>query len=267
MKDVELKNLKADVREICYQNVEEILLMFKYCLIAYVKSVKSFGFKHVVSQDVVRLWKEFLEIVQEERGLLKYLIEYGFLEDAEEVNNFILELENANEEMIKYYYEVLDEIETACEMKMEWRAVRVKKNFATLTETDKYRQRLCALTLSLNDIKSFLGYEEDFWKYIQTKILFIDSHLVEDNFFYGVNIKLDDNNCLVDIKVLVPVVINLETALVNIHEFNHAYGLYKILGSPIIDSDIIYEEKAQNREKLFQEEYMPKKYKKILEKQ
>lgn len=263
MKDVELKNLKGDVREIYFQNVEEFLLMLKYCLIAFVKSVKSFGLNHAVSKDIVQLWKEFLNILKEEQVLLKYLIEYGFLEDAEEVDKFILELENVNEEMIKYYYEVLDEIETACEMKTEWRATRKRKNFATLIETNDYREKLCSLLLSLDDVKNFLGYEEEFWNYVQSRILFIDSHLEKDKFFYGVNIKLDVNNCLVDMKILVPNVINLETALVNVHELNHAYCLYKRLGFSNLENDIFYEEVAKKQEKLFQEEYIPKKYERI----
>ena len=261
MKDVELKILKDDVKDICYQNIEEVFLMAKYCLIAYVKSVMSFGRDHFVTLEVIRVWKEFLSIIREEKNILKYLVQYGFFEDMEEVNNFMFELKDVNEETVLYYYEVLDGIETACEMNLEWRATRPKKEFATLIETEDYRRKLCFLTISLEDIKKFLGYEEEFWEYIQKRILFIDSHFEEDRDFYGVNIKLDDNQCLKDIKVFVPNIINLSTALVNVHEFNHAYCLYKRLGYSICESDDFYEEVAKNCEKMFEEDYLVKKYK------
>lgn len=102
-----------------------------------------------------------------------------------------------------------------------------------------------------------------FWIYIKTRVLFLDSHFEEDNDFYGVNIKLDDSNFLIDMKVLVPRIINLETSLVNVHEFNHAYYLYKTLGYPIVNDDIFYEEMVKSYENLFQDEYVKKNYKKI----
>lgn len=263
MEKLDLIFLKKDILNIRFQNIEEIILMVKYCLVAYAKSVISFGFKHSVTSEVVRVWKEFLSIVIEEKNLLNKIVEYGLFVDVDEVYNFLDELDDLNEETILYYYRVLDDIETACEMGDSWRATRPKRDFRTLIEIDEYRKKLYALTLSLENVKEFLGYEEDFWIYIKTRVLFLDSHFEEDNDFYGVNIKLDDSNFLIDMKVLVPRIINLETALVNVHEFNHAYYLYKTLGYPIVNDDIFYEEMTKSYENLFQDEYVKKKYKKF----
>lgn len=144
--------------------------------------------------------------------------------------------------------------------------LRPKKDFDTLIETDEYRKKLCSLTLSMEDIKSFLDYKQEFWKYIETRLIFIDSHFEEDKDFYGVNIKLDDYRCLMDMKVMVPTIINLETALVNVHEFHYAYQLFEILGSPITKSNQEFEESAKKCECCFQEEFMAKKYQKVLTK-
>ena len=46
---------------------------------------------------------------------------------------------------------------------------------------------------------------------------------------FGVENIKQDNNCLIDIKVFVPNVINLETAVINVHEFKHAYDLWKLI--------------------------------------
>lgn len=266
MIDLENKILRDDVQNILYQDVEEFLLMAKYCLKAYVKSVICFGVQHPVTKDVVEIWKEFVSILIEEKNILKYLIQYSSLEDLEEVNAFMFELDDLNTETIQYYYQVLDGIESACEMKTDWRAVRPKKDFDTLIETDEYRKKLCSLTLSMEDIKSFLDYKQEFWKYIETRLIFIDSHFEEDKDFYGVNIKLDDYRCLMDMKVMVPTIINLETALVNVHEFHYAYQLFEILGSPITKSNQEFEESAKKCECCFQEEFMAKKYQKVLTK-
>lgn len=261
MNELELKDLKNDIKEIKYKNIEEIFLMAKYCLIAYAKSIFAYGRNHFITLEVIQVWKEFFKIIMEEKYILGYLVKNGLFEDFEEVNNFLFKLDNVNEETIQYYYDVLDGIETACEMNMEWKAMRPRKEFSTLIETDFYRKNLFFFTFSMGDVKNFLGYEEEFWKYIEKRVLLIDSHIQEDNEFFGVNMKFDDNQCLSDIKVFVPKIINLETALVNVHEFHHAYCLYKLLGCSITDSCDCYEKMAKDCENLFQKEYVLKKYK------
>lgn len=266
MNDLELRDLKEDVRGIYYQNIEEIFLMTKYCLIAYAKSIFTYGRKHFITQEIVQVWKEFFKIILEEKYILSYLVKNGLFEDFEEVNQFLFQLDDVNEETIQYYYDVLDGIETACEMNLEWKAMRPRKEFSTLIETDFYRKNLFFFTLSMEDIKNFLGYEEEFWKYIEKRVLLIDSHIQEDNEFFGVNMKFDDNYCLSDIKVFVPKIINLETALVNVHEFHHAYRLYKLLGEYVPEKSDSYEKMAKDSENVFQEEYVLKKYKNFFNK-
>ena len=265
--DKEEKNcLKADVRAIFYENIEEIFFMMQYCLKDYLKSVLNFGFHHSVTKEVSDVWNEFLKNVLEEKFLLNYLIQNSGLEDFEEANKFILALDSLNEEVIQYYYEVLDEIEIACEMKTEWRAMKPNRGFKDLLEMNEYRERLCFMTLSFEDVKMFLGYSEDFWEYIINRMLVVENSFEEGIGFYGVNIKVDNNQCLTDLKVLVPKIINLETALVNVHEFNLAYELYQILGNPIDKSDMKYEGSARDCESKFKEEYIVKKYAKVFSK-
>lgn len=258
MKKVDLRDLKHEVRNIRFFNVGEIALMSKYCLIAYAKSVGSFGVKHSVTSDVVSVWKEFWNIIMEEKALLNKLVEYGLFVDVDEADVFLDELDDLNEKMVRYYYNVLADIETACEMGTEWRAKRINKSFKTLIETDEYRRMVCAFcTLSFEDIKIFLDYDENFWEYIQTRILWVDSHLEDAKDFYGVNMKFDDVSCLIDMKIFVPSIINLDTALINVNVFSQAYQLYKKLGC--LETSSLYEINAQECEEYFEVGYMKRK--------
>ena len=74
-----------------------------------------------------------------------------------------------------------------------------------------------------------------------------------------------DGEILVDIKVFVPKVVNLKTALINIHELKHAYDLYGLLGKKIADDNEFYEKEAKKFEKRFETEYMVNVYKKPID--
>ncbi len=105
----------------------------------------------------------------------------------------------------------------------------------------------------MDDIKRFLNYSSTFWQYIEKRIVPTD-----DCFFYGVNMKMDTNNCLVDMKVFVPVITDLQTTLVNVHELKHAYDLYQLLGNPLDKGEYEYERRVKELEESFKEKYMVK---------
>ena len=86
------------------------------------------------------------------------------------------------------------------------------------------------LDLKDEDIKLFLNYPNTFWEFISSRTKYLNNY-IENRDFYGVYPKFDFNSCLIDIKIIIPKIINLATALINIHEFKHAYDLYNILGS------------------------------------
>ena len=103
---------------------------------------------------------------------------------------------------------------------------------------------------TFEEVKTYLNYENEFWNFINKKIKFIDGSVEENKFFYSTLMKFDFNNNLKDIKVIVPFVTDLKTALVNIHEFCHAHDLYLMMGKPITNEQE-YEERAIQKENNF----------------
>lgn len=60
-------------------------------------------------------------------------------------------------------------------------------------------------------------------------------------------------------KVIVPKIIDLKTACVNVHEWKHAHDLYQIIGKPMDKSDEDYEKSAKEMEKKFQKSIFSQK--------
>lgn len=253
--------LKEDIDDIRSLNRDEFLLIFKYCLEAIIKSLVMFGYHSKVTKDTLCVLREYLNINSERGKIMRFLVENSKLIDNEGANNLLISMETLNEQTILYYYRVLDDIIDACECKQEERAIRIKKDFATLIETDDYRASSVGLIITLDDIKSFLNYPDAFWQYVDQRVTYVDSHIEGHDKFYSTLMRFDDNDCLIDIKVIVPYIIDLKTALVNVHEFKHAYDLYNLLGNPVNEHDSIYEQDAREVEKSFVKEYALRKFK------
>lgn len=258
MEDYDLKLLKLDI--ICKKivNIKELLRMGSDCLNTYIDSALIFGVSSKVTKDIVNIWWEFFYIVREEKKLFNFLLENYDKMDICEIDEFMADMYALSGDTIQYYYDVLDDIEVACDMQLEWKAKRPMKSFKTLIESDKYRERVCGLALNESDIEEFFLYPKEFWDYIDVRTIILDSHLEEEKDFWGINLKMDGEK-LVDLKVFVPDVVNLETALVNVHEFKNAYELYRRLGQTINESDTYYEIMGRDSEKKFKGEYMVKK--------
>jgi hypothetical protein len=260
----ELKELRKDVISINWLDLEETMSIASCCFFTYINSMIAFGKESEVTKDVINIWKEVSNLLKEERYLLNLIFKYSKFFDINQVEEYIYDLGMLNEQTIKYYLNLLDSIGDACETQSEYRATRTKKDFNTLLDNNDYREKLCSLLLNENDIKEFLNYPDEFWKYVDERTTIVDSYFEEEKEFYGVNIKTN-NNCIDDMKVFVPEIINLETALVNVHEYTHAYNLYEILGKEMM-SDLEYENLAKLQEEKFVKEQIPKKYQKIFKK-
>lgn len=79
----------------------------------------------------------------------------------------------------------------------------------------------------------------DFFDFIEDKIVVLPSN--SEIFWYGCHPILNDEGILIDIRVVVPEIVNLEDMVINVHEFMHAIELYDELGT-------VYEEKRDIRE-------------------
>ena len=113
--------------------------------------------------------------------------------------------------------------------------------------------------ITFEDIKIFLNYPNEFWDYINPKTKKIDSKIPGNEIFYATLLKFDNNGRVIDIMVMVPYIIDVETACINIHEFKHAYDMYKLLNQYVDEKDSAYEEEAIKLEKKFKNKIYVKK--------
>ena len=106
--------------------------------------------------------------------------------------------------------------------------------------------------ITFEDVKLFLNYPNEFWEYVTPKIKRVDSKIPGNEIFYATLLKFNDNNQIKDIIVMVPYIIDMKTACINVHELKHAYDMYLKINEYIDDSDPKYEEDAIELEKQFQ---------------
>ena len=254
------KQLKKEIKDIKKLNFTQIILTIKYIINTYIQSLIVFGVDSDITKEVKSIWYEIKKVIKEENSIHQYLINNSAMLELPETLELLDKLDGVNEDTIRYYYNALDDIEEACETKCEYRASHLKKEFYTLSETDEYKIEAVGLTINFENVKEFLGYPEDFWEYINPKITRIDSRNEESKEFFLTLIKTNNEGILEDMKVIVPYVINLHTACVNIREFKHAYDLYIRLGQQIDEKEEHYEQDAKNLEKDFSLNYVLKRF-------
>ncbi len=226
----EQKEFKRDFRDIKLENIEESLTVGYHIL---VNMIETGLFK-----ENYTLLKKFLESIREEHLILNFLRGNLKIIDSDALNEYLDKLDDANTEMVQYIYDFLDDND--------------ERNFEFLPGKIDYRKEAYALTLTEKEIKKFLNFPKDFWNYVSKRITEVD-----DPTFYGVHYKMNNDEIVEDIKILVPEITNLQTAKVYIHEMKHAFDLYSMLGQEYINED--YEESARDLEKDFENKYLVKK--------
>lgn len=110
--------------------------------------------------------------------------------------------------------------------------------------------------IRFKDIVKFLNYPDEFWEYIKPRIRRVEPLDEKNRFFYKTLLKFDKDDNLIDIKVIVPRVVDEHTACVNIHELKHAYDMYLLLNNPVNEKEPKYEEEARQMEKDFKKKVL-----------
>lgn len=240
--DKELKReYKREIREIKKQNLETLSLLLKYGVEDMIESIDNID-KNMKVLDEVHA------ITVEEKMLLNFIKRNLKKIDSNELDKVLDLLDEINEKTVAYYYYLMDNIGVDMIKEKQYRGLE------TIIETEKYRKEVFGLTLCMDDVINYLNYDESFWSYILPRTIRID-----DEELRQVNIKCDINEVIEDIKVFVPNVINLKTAKINIHEFTHAYDIFKMIGIQYLDKD--YEEIAVRNENDFEANYVNQKVK------
>jgi len=212
------KEIKRIIRNINYLNIGQKIIMYKYFLKTLLYSIIIFGCFSEITSEVLNLRLESKKINSEENDIFSFIKKNLDKMNYEEVLDFIEVLNDLNSETIIYYLGQYDNIETACDMHSENRYIRDKKSFKTLKESNDYKINALALTITFDNIKEFLHYDDYFWNEISEKIHFVDNHSYEGK--YGVIFDLDD------IKIVLPEIVNLHTALISITVISDIYSKY-----------------------------------------
>lgn len=253
------EELRKNIFEMKSGSIEQMLLIVKYSLTAYFKSAITFGSDNRVTRDNILIIKEMFEILRRERKLLNYIlrnIDYFDVTSSEEVVGM---LDEVNDKTIDYYYGLLNDIEDAAELGQEFRGYRPRKGASTLITDDKYLLEVVGLGLSLDDLKAYLGYEDDFWNFVKDRIKLINtsSDIMEQ---MARVTPITNNGEIVDIDMLIPRIIDLRSATVALEMYEKAYNFYKLLGSRVEDYD---KTDAESTKKRYVEEYLPQQAKEL----
>ncbi len=247
------KDLLLEIKKIKLQNSEEVFFLLKYFIKTYLRCLNVFNFNNT-SREIIILLKDYLKFLNNERYLLN-LITYYFknIKNLSALGEFLTEVKTLNNFNTLSCYTYLEEVNNYC--------TSFKSNPHKVQIKPLDIKKLLDICITSEDVKDFLLYESTFYEYISKKVI-----SCMDDHFYGVNYKLDSNGLLEDLKIFIPPVVDLQTALVNIHELIHAHDLYELLGQKISSSAIMFENSAKQAETDFKNNYLVKKYRKFFNK-
>lgn len=267
MDKIQKKNLKETIKVSQSDNRDYLRDFFNLWLKTISSSIITFGISSKATKEAIKALKEYESILKIENSIYVILYKCAECIEDEAVGVYLEELFQLGEDTFNYYASFLDDILIACDLKQEHRIIRDKKNFQTLLESNEFFNKLFELTINENDVLDFLNISDDFLDFVNEntlKTIYVDYNLEREREFIGVNYKLDENSSLKDIKIFVPNIIDLNTALIFTHTCYSAYALYQRLGITITEDEIknILNE-AEEQMKLF-ENFIREKEKRLL---
>jgi len=200
---------------------------------SYFKALKTFGPASPAAKEALRTIKEMLKIHRIEDQLLLFI--GNSLEDFDiyAVEEAMQKLDNLNTNTFDSYYDILHEIDTACEEKDKNRQLRPEDGINSLLTNNRYKTMVLGLATTFEDIKEYLPYEEEFWTYLKEEVKPKVLHTSGE----GAKVQCgvvpywnSEDGTLGSIDVHVPRVTDYETAMEAIRVYKRAHDLYLNLG-------------------------------------
>ena len=250
----EKEELINKINDMRHGEAEQMILTVFYSLKNYFRSLYSFGLNSKVTKDNLKVIQEMFFIIKVERKLLNYIVKNIDTFAIGSTFNIVEMLDELNDKTILYYYKVMDDITFACDIKDEGKGSRIPCDFTSLSFSHNYVQEIVALSENLESLQSFLGFEEEFWCFIKKKIAFTDKSFQSD--IPSVTPFYDKEGLVSDLKLVMPKISNLETALLSIRLYKEAYEIYKLLGKKL---DYKLLEDSKQLEEFYKKEYLYKK--------
>lgn len=214
----EAKEIKKIIHNIKHLNIGQKLVMYKYFLKTFLYSVIIFGCFSDITSEVLNIHSENIRVSSEESDIFSFIKKNLNKMNYDEVISYLEKINDLNSETIIYFLEQYDNIETACDMHNENRYRRDKKDFKTLIESKDYKLYALGLTITFDSIKEFLKYDDYFWNEINEKLDFVNYNNYEGK--YGVIFDSED------VRIVLPEIVNLDTALMSITIISDIYNKY-----------------------------------------
>ena len=210
----------------------------RYCRLSEVKEL--FGYL-----------AEYKEELEQEIYYLNYILDNIDRIDEQALERVLAFIDKVNESTYNYY-DGLGE-----------KYVNKSYTFAPIYHLDRKYPKFAHNELLIDEIKGLTLTSIDIDNYFNhaTPYLYLKErtkHMyTDDKSFYGVFTEMRDNR-ITAINVFVPQVVDLGTALVNVHEYKHGMDLYKYIGKeqPSLEN---FEMTAKREEYIFRKEYVRNK--------
>lgn len=241
-----------EIKERIKLNKLEYFDMFKN-YIGYIMEIIKNGCYSSEDVGILKdLLKDYKQELNDEDTQLKYLLSNIDRIDEEELERVLQMIDELNEDAFNYYDSIGDSFaaKTYAICPLVYPNRRIKKlrlNYPLLNE-------IKGLTLTFHDIEEYFSeYECMDYLRANTKVL----NEKEDLSFFGAYTNLDGDR-IDGIKIAVPKICNLQTALVNVHEYRHGIDLFDYLGRKL-PSNRDFEKIAKEEEDRFIKKYIRNK--------
>lgn len=249
------EEITDDIKSMKKGSYEQMWLITMYGLGSYFKSLFRFGGSSKVTRDNLNVIKEMFSILKTEREMLNFILRNLDRFDITSTQDVVQMLDDLNDKTVEYYYGVIDEIEDAVDMGEEFRGTRPVKHFPTLTQSSSYANEVKALALNKQAIREFLGYEEEFWTYIadMDKTDVRVPYEGAKGLSYATPLYDSATVNVAAVKMYIPEIADLASALLAIQTYEKAYSIWKCLGKEYIPIEFAFE-----RQEEFEHTYLPK---------
>lgn len=248
------EEITSDIKSMKKGSYEQMWLITMYGLSSYFKSLFAFGGNSKITKDNLNVIKEMFCILKTERDMLNFILRNLDKFEINATEDVVQMLDDLNDKTVEYYYSVIEEIEEAVDMKEEHRGLRPFKNFPTLIQGNSYSNEVKALALNKKAIREFLGYEDEFWTFIANKDR-TDVRVPYEgakSMSYAIPLYDRESGNVVDVKMYIPEIADLDSALLAIQTYEKAYSIWKCLGKKYIPIEFVFE-----RQEEFEKTYLP----------
>ncbi len=183
----------------------------------------------------------YLENTYREMTVLDFIFKNGYKLNCQDVYNFLDKIDDGFEKKYQYFEYLIDNIETAIDMNLEYKFYIPRKNYKDLSDEDMNNYISYVKGFNNDNVNSFLINEQvldnSLLDLILKKTKWLDTDSYNNSDIFGVFGENFD-------KILLPIIKDQSSTLINIHELTHAALLNQDNREDIIygeDLPIFYE--------------------------